>query len=384
MKILILTGKFGMGHWSASQSLAQQFQDEEPGTEVKVLDFIDYAVPSASEAWYKGFSLLVTHGSGIYNTYYKMTENMESDGHPPFEWHFLDRLEKLLEEERPDMTVATHPLCAQLVSRWKQETGAAMPLVTCITDLSVHGEWINSGTDCYLVGTPELRERLARKGVDPAVVVPTGIPVKARFKTTPHQRDGARRSLLIMGGGLGLLPRKDRFYEELNALPGVETTIIAGRNEKLRERLEGKYEHIHVVGYTDRVYDYMARADLMLSKPGGITMFESIFSELPLLAWEPFLQQEINNARFLLLAQHRLYTVYTHMRPLRDDASADHTIIHSVTSFFCSAAPMSSGQGSQLPLPQGRGYKKCLLSSAPPPKAHPTSPPSVLPRSPAG
>ena len=103
-----------------------------------------------------------------------------------------------------------------------------------------------------------------------------------------------------MGGGLGLLPRKDRFYEELNALPGVETTIIAGRNEKLRERLEGKYEHIHVVGYTDRVYDYMARADLMLSKPGGITMFESIFSELPLLAWEPFLQQEINNARFLL------------------------------------------------------------------------------------
>ena len=302
MKILILTGKFGMGHWSASQSLAQQFQDEEPGTEVKVLDFIDYAVPSASEAWYKGFSLLVTHGSGIYNTYYKMTENMESDAHPPFEWHFLDRLEKLLEEERPDMVVATHPLCAQLVSRWKQETGVALPLITCITDLSVHGEWINSNTDCYLVGTPELREQLARKGVDPAIIVPTGIPVKAQFKTTPHQRDGQRRHLLIMGGGLGLLPRKERFYEELNALPGVETTIIAGRNEKLRERLEGKYEHIHVVGYTDRVYGYMAQADLMLSKPGGITMFESIFSELPLLAWEPFLQQEINNARFLLRA----------------------------------------------------------------------------------
>ena len=301
MKILILTGKFGMGHWSASQSLAQQFRAEEPGAEVEVLDFIDYAVPSASEAWYKGFSLLVTHGSGIYNTYYKMTENMESDAHPPFEWHFLDRLDTLL-EEAPDMVVATHPLCAQLVSRWKQETGVPLPLITCITDLSVHGEWINSGTDCYLVGTPELGERLARKGVDPAIIVPTGIPVKAQFRTTPHRRDGGARQLLIMGGGLGLLPRKERFYEELNALPGVETTIIAGRNEKLRERLEGKYEHIHVVGYTDRVYDYMARADLMLSKPGGITLFESIFSELPLLAWEPFLQQEINNARFLLRA----------------------------------------------------------------------------------
>ena len=53
------------------------------------------------------------------------------------------------------------------------------------------------------------------------------------------------------------------------------------------------------MGFTDRVYDYMARANLMLSKPGGITLFETIFSELPILAWEPFLQQERNNARFI-------------------------------------------------------------------------------------
>ena len=57
-----------------------------------------------------------------------------------------------------------------------------------------------------------------------------------------------------------------------------------------------------MVGFTDRVYDYMAQADLMLTKPGGITVFESIFAELPLLLWEPFLQQEKNNARFLLRA----------------------------------------------------------------------------------
>ncbi|MEG2097496.1 MAG: UDP-diphospho-muramoylpentapeptide beta-N-acetylglucosaminyltransferase, partial [Pseudoflavonifractor sp.] len=29
-------------------------------------------------------------------------------------------------------------------------------------------------------------------------------------------------------------------------------------------------------GYTDHVADYMANADLMLSKPGGITLFETI------------------------------------------------------------------------------------------------------------
>ena len=44
------------------------------------------------------------------------------------------RLVRLLEEERPDMVVATHPLCAQLVSRWKQETGVSLPLITCLPE----------------------------------------------------------------------------------------------------------------------------------------------------------------------------------------------------------------------------------------------------------
>ena len=96
MNILILTGKFGMGHWSASQSLRQQFLREDPDAEAEVLDLIDYAMPSASDAWYKGFSLLVTHGSGLFNTYYKMTENMEGEARPPFEGHFVDKLQDLL------------------------------------------------------------------------------------------------------------------------------------------------------------------------------------------------------------------------------------------------------------------------------------------------
>lgn len=66
--------------------------------------------------------------------------------------------------------------------------------------------------------------------------------------------DGPRQ-LLIMGGGLGLMPRKDSFYEALNALPGVHTTILTGKNQKLYDRLAlGNTENIEVVAFTDRVY----------------------------------------------------------------------------------------------------------------------------------
>ena len=298
MNILILTGKFGMGHWSAAQSLRQKIL-EEGEHRVQVVDFLAHALPGASEAVYRSFSLLVTYGSGIYNTYYKLTENLVGEPRPILERRFLEKLEELVEEYRPDAIISTHPFCARLVSRYRWESGATFPIVTCITDLTAHSEWLDQGTDLYLVGAPALIPSLLGKGIPGNRLVATGIPVRREFGRVPHPAPGTSHRLLVMGGGLGLLPRRERFYEELNAIPEVETTILTGNNHRLRQRLEGRYEHIEVLGYTDRVFDYMAQSDLLLSKPGGITLFEAISAELPILAWEPVLQQEINNGRFM-------------------------------------------------------------------------------------
>ncbi|MBU5436343.1 glycosyltransferase [Pseudoflavonifractor sp. MSJ-37] len=302
MKILILSGRFGMGHDSAARSLRQQLQGAFPQAELRMTDFFDYALPGLSQTLYGAFRALVTYGSGLFNAYYRFTEHLPTDSRSLLDGPMLERLEVLLGEERPDAVIATHPICAGLVSRWKEEAGKDLPLITCVTDLSVHNEWIHRAVDCYLVGSREIRERLAAKGVDPARILVSGIPVKAEFRSLYRRERGMERHLLIMGGGLGLLPRKDCFYEALDALPGVRVTVLTGRNEKLYRRLAGRWPNIRAVPFTDRPWEYMERADLMLTKPGGITVFESIFAELPLLLWEPFLQQEKNNARFLLRA----------------------------------------------------------------------------------
>lgn len=299
MNILIVTGKFGMGHWSASMSLRQQLLRAFPTATVEVLDLIA-CTSHHPESMYKWFNVLVTRGSLLFNLYYNFTQNRDSDERPLNEEQCPRRVEELMARKRPDVVIATHPICARMVARWKQETGSSLPLVTCVTDLTSHSEWIHRDTDCYLVGTEEIRARLAAKGVDPDSIYVTGIPVRAEFKLPVHRGDRQERRLLIMGGGLGMMPKKESFYEALDRMPGVRTTIITGRNEKLYERLAGRYRNIEVVGFTDRVYEYMARADLILTKPGGITVFESIFSELPILAWEPFLEQEKRNARFLV------------------------------------------------------------------------------------
>lgn len=326
MNILILTGKFGMGHWNASQSLRQQLLRSFPDAMAEVVDFPAYAMPRLSEAMYKFFDIVVSRGSYLFNVYYKMTALGHTDARPPFEELFLDCLVDLLYEKRPDVVIATHPLCAQLMSRLREKTEVKkgmrldLPLITCVTDVTSHPEWINRNTDCYLVPSDEIRRNLAAKGVDPALICVTGIPVREEFRhlsrcgmekpcdisqggTLSNQlRDERekRRQLLIMGGGLGLLPRKKVFYDALNEIPDTDITIITGNNRKLYDRLHGRWENIEVVGYTDRVWDYMSKADLLVTKPGGITMFEAIFAQVPIFSWEPTLQQERNNADWMV------------------------------------------------------------------------------------
>ena len=294
MNILILTGKFGMGHLSAANALREQLVQD--GHRADVVDLFEYAMPERASAMYWWFNVLVTYGGVFYNLYHHLTANSGGDSRGD---DLVDGLAALLDERGPDVVVSTHPVCSAAMARYKEEGLSELPLVTCVTDVTCHSEWLHPGTDRYLVASETVRRGLAAKGVDPDTVVVSGIPVSGRFQPA-HRDRSRRRELLIMGGGLGLMPRRDSFYQALDALPGVHTTILTGRNEKLFQRLNGRFENIEAVPFTGEVEKYMARAHLMLSKPGGITCFEAIAARLPILAWQPFLKQEQENADFLV------------------------------------------------------------------------------------
>ena len=295
MKILILTGKFGMGHLSAAQALQEQLR--QGGHLADTVDLFEYALPERASAMYWWFNVLVTYGGMFYNLYHDLTAKDSGYGRGET---LISGLLRLLDEYGPEMVVSTHPICSAVMSRCREHGLTELPLVTCVTDVTSHSEWIHPNTDCYLVADESVREGLAAKGVMPDTVVVSGIPVSGRFRPAHRDASAQRRELLIMGGGLGLMPRRDSFYQELNALPEVHTTILTGKNEKLFRRLNRKYENIEVAPFTHEVEKYMARANLMLTKPGGITCFEAIAVRLPILAWQPFLRQEQENADFLV------------------------------------------------------------------------------------
>ena len=114
-----------------------------------------------------------------------------------------------------------------------------------------------------------------------------------------RKRNPLKKEILIMGGGLGLIPSSGDFLRSLNDNPDIKVTLIAGKNEKLLTSIREKYDHIEAIGYTDRVDYYMKKADIIVTKAGGITTFEAIASKTPLYVIKPFLEQEFGNAKYI-------------------------------------------------------------------------------------
>lgn len=321
MNILILTGRFGMGHIKAAGAIAEQLRQTADDVRVDTVDFMEFLFPTLSSGIYKGFQLLVSRCSGLYNDLNRIAGRY---GDVPMKNALLRKIDRLLALYQPDLIIATLPICGQYISAYKARRCCRIPLYTYITDITVHEEWLSSGTDLYFVGDESTRNALLSRGIPSDKILVTGIPVSQAFHRagvlkaeTAAKADGAERSkgeetaykvgtqsvekkhLLVMGGGLGLIPGGLRLLRDLSRSPFLSITLIAGSNQKLAEQVRAACPAVRTLGYTDQVARYMQQADLLITKPGGITTFEAIASRTPLYVVCPFLEQERGNAHFI-------------------------------------------------------------------------------------
>lgn len=299
MKVLILTGKFGMGHNSVAKAIAEEFEDADKNNEIVILDLLEYLFPVAHEFLYKGFEMMIDKCHGIYNMMYRLSARIDVDVNP-LGSTIYERMDKFVTENKPDFIICTIPLSSRIVSQYKEKKGLSIPLITCITDISTHKEWIAPHIDFYFVPTSDIKTHLVSNGVNDRNIFVTGIPVRRDFKNIKNHFNGTnRKNVLIMGGGLGLLPDIDKLILNLKNIANVDITVITGKNKNAFRYLKENFQGIHVLGYTEKVNEYMEKADLIITKAGGITLFEAIYSETPMFVINPFLEQEKRNAEFI-------------------------------------------------------------------------------------
>jgi processive 1,2-diacylglycerol beta-glucosyltransferase len=141
-------------------------------------------------------------------------------------------------------------------------------------------------------------------------VVATGIPIAAKFSARVDPRAvrkalGLRDDLpvlLVLSGGFGMGP-VGKILGELDKVSRTfQTVVVCGRNEKLRRELaaQDRRHPTRVLGFASNMHELMAVADLIITKPGGLTSSEALALGKPLLILDPIPGQEAANSDFLL------------------------------------------------------------------------------------
>lgn len=294
MNLLILTGKFGFGHNSAANSIKEKILLENPTYNVKIIDFIEYMFPTLNKYIYRTFNFLVDKCHALYNGLNKIGSKNTS---APLKKVIVKKIDELIYENEANLIISVFPVCSKYISAYKKMFDKDIILNTCITDVDAHEEWISEETNLYFVACEKTQKNLIEMGVPKEKIVISGIPVKSDF--TVSSKNTKQKNILIMGGGLGLIPDVEELLKSLENTPSVKVNVIVGNNKKLYDKLSSNYENINIIGFTNQVYKYMKEADLIVTKAGGITMFEAINTETPMFVIKPFLTQEVGNALYI-------------------------------------------------------------------------------------
>lgn len=309
-KVLIVYASYGNGHYQASRAIEAALH-KRGDCEVVLLDLMAEAHPVLNEltkfVYMQSFKTIPR----IYGWAYNLTKDMPPLSANGSALHSLGmrKLQETLAQVQPDLVIHTFPQLAMPVLR--RRTGIRLPIINVLTDFDLHGRWLHPDIDCYYVPTEDMKREIEARGIDPNRIVTSGIPIHPAFcavanDAAPSDHDPSatpdRQTVLLLAGAFGVLASMRDICRNLIHLPNVRILIVCGWNETLKSALDREFAeqpHIHTFGYVDHMPDLMKESDLVITKPGGITLAESLASELPILTYRPVPGQELNNALYL-------------------------------------------------------------------------------------
>jgi processive 1,2-diacylglycerol beta-glucosyltransferase len=213
---------------------------------------------------------------------------------------------------KPEVVLCTHYLPLEIIGRVIAERQSQDEhfMVSTVTDFEAHALWMEPGVDLYCVAAEQTKARLIARGAAPENVAVTGIPVSSRFSA--RVQPGALRrqmglrddlpTLLVLSGGFGMGPVAE-IYAELQKLSfTVQILIVCGRNAELKQELAmlDRRQPTHLFGFVQNMQELMAVADLIITKPGGLTTSEALALGKPIFILNPIPGQEAANSDFLL------------------------------------------------------------------------------------
>ncbi len=314
-RVTILMADSGGGHRAAAQSLTDALQDRALVTWLNLLDeHTPFPLNKVSDL----YGPLVTRAPRLYYLLYRYASARSRIALTERAIYPLVRrsLTSPLLSQKADLVISVHPLHNNVPLRILRSTGLNTPFVTVVTDpITAPAAWFCSDVDLCIVASEQARETALACGLAAQQVCVIGLPIRRAFLAARDRPKPTARALvglpaeqplvLMTGGGAGigrLLPIAQALAGRLADHPAQpQLAIIAGRNRELQQRLAAEPWPlpVHVTGYVENMSDWLAAADLLVTKAGPGTLAEAACLSLPTLITEYIPGQEEGNVAWI-------------------------------------------------------------------------------------
>jgi processive 1,2-diacylglycerol beta-glucosyltransferase len=313
--ILLLSEAIGNGHESAARAIEEALMTNDPEVRVTRINLLDTFRPLTAKVTRTLYFQALTHSPALWGRWYEWQREKK--------WNRVSRLvlRNVLKREvvawlhhlAPDAVVCTHPLPACFIAELKKQ-GFSIPLCTVLTDFDLHGYWIHPGIDLYCVPLPSIADEISRRLGCGAQILVTGIPISEKFvnelQNRPPESPPSHKRILIAGGGFGI-GVEPMVRGILNTEIPCEITVVCGRNRALYRHLKeanANYPGVRILGFSRQMHKLMAESDLLVTKPGGLTVSEALTMRLPMVLYTPIQGQESRNGRLMQELRVALHT----------------------------------------------------------------------------
>ena len=301
MKVVIFTCSTGGGH----NSCARYIEEELRKNNIEA-DYVNYLSLVGEKQAKRAENLYLKSVSGngkIFKNVYRIGElyNKTILKSPVYFFNCLNkkRILKFINDNGYDLVICTHLFPALAMTKIKKKYD--IPLINVATDYECIPFWNESKPNDFIIPSKLLVDSFVKKKVSKDILVPLGIPVSTRFKSITNELDlpTDKPIVLITSGSMGFGKMNEIVDLILKEIPEIYLTVICGNNKELYNSLNKiKNKNLILVGFTDKMNEYMYKSKIIITKPGGLSTTEVATIHRPLIHMMPIPGVENYNAKF--------------------------------------------------------------------------------------
>lgn len=359
-KILILYTSVGLGHKYIAKNI--EYHLSEAGYGTKMHDVFKLEEGLLVDLGVKLHQFVNTKMPWLWRWLY-MSETFSYFTLPlrvPLAAKNSKNIQRVIEDYKPDMVITTQTSASAALAYLKRRKIYQNKFVIAFSDFHLHKYWLYDEADHYLVNTPDQETEMKLLGVPQDKISVCGItliPGKNNIdKEIVLEKLGLKKTdkIILMGSGsLGTgfdLKFVKRFARYLYTKDqNYKLVIVTGKNKSVYDLLSNqKLQNVVPLAFYETMQELYLVSGLFLTKPGGLTIAESLHCRLPVFInhWLPG-QEELNYN--YLLKNHIVVN-----KPV--NLTGDDFLFETIVSCFGQAIP-ENNRAIKLITQQGREGK---------------------------